>query len=182
MGPFGDSASLGVQSWGDTPWSPPHGTASTCIQHLTHSVYSLISKIFQNIFFKKYHCMIINYLLILRFANQKLLWCMKTKRSPSHLWTSNRLCHLNTLQGMSHVNDNPQVSFPSSSSNIWSILCIIFSVAIPQGSDHRAQWSVHVRGRSWLQALAARCCPGHSQGTEPWWQEHDVPTRLCWVL
>lgn len=116
--------------------------------------------------------MTLNYLLILRFANQKLLWCMRTKRSSSHLRTSNRLCHLNTLQGMSHVDDNPQVSFPSSSSNIWGILCIIFSVAIPQGCDHRAQWSVHVRGRSWLQVITARRCPGHRAVVTGAWCPH----------
>lgn len=71
--------------------------------------------------------MILNYLLILRLVNQKLLWYTRTKNSPSHLQTSNRLCHLNILQGMSPENDQPQVSFPSSSSsNIWVTLLICF--------------------------------------------------------
>lgn len=110
--------------------------------------------------------MILNYLLILAYANQKFLRGTRTKKSPSYLQTGNRLCHLNVLQGMSHLNDSPQVNFPStSSSNIWGIL-FVFSEAISQGSDQMAQWNLHIRKRSWLQALADGCCPGHSQVTQ----------------
>lgn len=108
--------------------------------------------------------MILNYLLILAYANQKFLRGTRTKKSPSYLQTGNRLCHLNVLQGMSHLNASPQVNFPStSSSNIWGIL-FVFSEAISQGSDQMAQWNLHIRKNP-----GSRHSPtGAAQGTARW--------------
>lgn len=120
--------------------------------------------------------MILNYLLTLVLANQKLLCCTRAKKSPSHLQTSNRLCHLNILQGMSHGNDNPQGSSPSSVTrcrNIWSILFICFF----SGNLTRV-WS-----KSPVEPTRIQVVPrAHPGDTEPWWQEHCVPTRLCWMV
>lgn len=55
--------------------------------------------------------MILNYLFILGFANHKALWLTRTEKSPSCTQTSDSM-----VQGIPHLSDNLQGTFPFSSS------------------------------------------------------------------
>lgn len=168
----------------DTHQSPLPGSGSTCIQHFTTFCLQIHFKGLSEYFFFKYHCMILNYVLMLTYANQKLLGGTKTKKSSPHLHTSNSLCHLNLQQGMSYLNDNPQVSFPSTStSNIWGIILICFLrgnlTRIWSNSPVESEHQEEIPTPGARRPVLPRAQPGD---TELWWQEHGVPTRLCWVL